>query len=182
MGKGESKLQPKELADLANSTNFTEKDIHEWYKGFMKDCPKGKMSKVQFIGMYQEFFPHGDATRFAENIFRTFDENQDGRIDFREFITALSLTSQGTVDEKLGWAFNIYDLDGNGYISMSEMMKIIDAIYNTRPPKERLTSEDIRNRTKSTFEKLDSNHDGRISRKEFISGAKSDSALVQILN
>lgn len=174
-------MSPKELSDIASVTNFNESEIHDWYKGFMKDCPKGKMTKDQFVKMYQDFFPHGDASHFAVNIFRTFDENKDGNIDFREFICALSVTSQGSVDDKLGWAFQIYDLDGNGSISMTEMKEIIKTIYNTRPPKERLTHSGIQERTEQTFKKLDTNHDGKISRSEFIKGAKSDASLVQIL-
>lgn len=181
MGKSNSKMSPKELSDLTMLTNFNEVEVHDWYKGFMKDCPSGKMSKEKFVAMYQDFFPHGDASHFAVNIFRTFDENKDGSIDFREFICALSVTSQGSVDDKLRWAFQIYDLDGNGYITMNEMREIIKTIYNTRPRKERLTPSGIQERTEQTFKKLDTNNDGKISMTEFIKGAKCDSSLVQIL-
>ena len=165
MTKSKPKLSKEDLDFLKKNTNFTEEQIKEWYKGFVvspavlsisqsclsslisfqQDCPKGHLTKEQFIKVYKDFFPTGSAEGFCEHVFRTFDTGRvslrphspttphlyslpdnSGCIDFKEFLLAINVTSSGTPEQKLEWAFRMYDIDGNGTIDEKEMIKIIE--------------------------------------------------------
>ena len=77
---------------------------------FMRDCPTGKLQKSEFVAIYKELFPNGNAKTFSEFIFNVFDADGNGTMDFDEFIQALAITSKSDLNQKLDWAFKLYDI------------------------------------------------------------------------
>lgn len=48
-----------------------------------QDCPNGKLTPAKFVDMYKMFFPSGNAEEFCDHVFRTFDMDKNGYIDFK---------------------------------------------------------------------------------------------------
>lgn len=90
-----------------------------------RDCPNGQLTRDKFLEVYSSFFPQGNADKFCEHVFRTFDSDNSGKIDFKEFLQAINITSSGKPEQKLEWAFQMYDVNGDGTIEPSEMAEII---------------------------------------------------------
>merc|ERR1712230_334428 len=161
MGKSQSKLSQDQISELERNTRFEKKELKQWYKGFVRDCPSGQLDKESFSKIYAQFFPFGDPSTFANYVFDVFDNDKSGTIDFREFITALSVTSRGDLDDKLKWAFQLYDIDGDGFITDEDT------------PEKRVTK---------IFNTMDFNQDHKLTYEEFAEGSKKDPTIVQALS
>lgn len=121
MGKAESKTVGVELDEnaikrLTKNTNYTPEQIRQWHEAFLRDCPSGKLVLRQFRELYKKFYPEYEADKYSDQVFRTFDTDNNGYIDFVEFLIAVNVNSNGDTRDKLGLAFDVYDINGNGQV------------------------------------------------------------------
>ncbi|CAD5122264.1 DgyrCDS10709 [Dimorphilus gyrociliatus] len=181
MGNQASALRPEVLTDLEESTAFNADEIREYYRNFLKECPEGRMSmsRDQFKKIYSKLFPTGDANQFAQHVFRTYDRDGNGRIDFREFLNSLHIQKRGTLEEKLTWLFKMYDIDGTGYITEDELGQMLKSLHNLRGKVDEHSMKCLAN---YILERADINKDKKLSLKEFLEGAKCSNTIKQMLD
>ena len=149
---------------------------------FKLDCPKGELDKKKFTLVYQEFFPRGKAEKFSNEIFKLFDTDKSGKIDFKEFLVAISASDNGDVKKKLHLAFNLYDVNQNGRVDKKEMEKIITAIYDLRGVENRKGENDPKERVNDIFRRMDTDYTNTLNEIEFVEGCLSDPVLMKFLN
>merc|ERR1711915_86851 len=123
------RISKEDLDFLVSNTHYSADIITDWYKGFKQDCPDGKLDPNAFMKIYSKVLPMGNASEFCDHVFRTFDTDKNCYIDFKEFLLAIDMTSRGTPEDKLNWAYSMYDVDGNGWIDLVEMTRLLQSIY-----------------------------------------------------
>ncbi|XP_013378309.1 PREDICTED: calsenilin isoform X1 [Chinchilla lanigera] len=172
--------QPEGLDQLQTQTKFTKKELQSLYRGFKNECPTGLVDEDTFKLIYSQFFPQGDATTYAHFLFNAFDADGNGAIRFEDFVVGLSILLRGTVHEKLKWAFNLYDINKDGYITKEEMLAIMKSIYDmmghhTYP----ILREDAPlEHVERFFQKMDRNQDGVVTIEEFLETCQKDENIM----
>jgi len=128
-----------DLEELIRETKFSKGEIRMMYRGFKQECPNGAVNEDTFKEIYEKFFPHGNVTSYAHHVFKAFDVNSTGSISFRDMLVSLSTLLHGSLYEKLIWTFRVYDLNGDGVITKTEMGNVVVAVcelmgIDLRPP------------------------------------------------
>ncbi|XP_031811594.1 Kv channel-interacting protein 2 isoform X3 [Sarcophilus harrisii] len=120
--------RPEGLDQLQEQTKFTRKELQVLYRGFKNECPSGIVNEENFKQIYSQFFPQGDSSTYATFLFNAFDTNHDGSVSFEDFVAGLSVILRGTIDDRLNWAFNLYDLNKDGFITKEKMDRNKDGV------------------------------------------------------
>ena len=62
----------------------------------------------------------------VRRVIAVLDRNNDGNISFLEFVQGLnSLSAGASQEEKLRFAFQIYDINNDGFISNGELFQVL---------------------------------------------------------
>lgn len=88
------------------------------------------------------FLLFSDSSIYAHYVFKAFDVNCNGAISFRDLLVTLSTLLRGSVYERLRWTFKLYDLNGDGCISRSELGEVISAVHELMGRKPQQQDDD----------------------------------------
>ncbi|XP_078256791.1 Kv channel-interacting protein 4 isoform X1 [Rhinoraja longicauda] len=173
--------RPEGLEQLEAQTKFTKKELQILYRGFKNECPSGIVNEETFKEIYAQFFPQGDASTYAHFLFNAFDTDHNGSVSFEDFVLGLSGLLRGTIQDKLKWAFNLYDINKDGFVTKEEMLDIMKSIYDmmgkyTYPV---LREETPRQHVEIFFQKMDKNKDGVVTIDEFIDTCQKDENIMK---
>ena len=149
----------QEQAQLKN-LNFSERELQKLYKNFSKiDRDKsGTLEPAEFFEI-----PELANNPLVKRVIAVLDRNNDGNISFLEFVQGLnSLSAGASPEEKLRFAFQIYDINNDGFISNGELFEVLKMMVGNN-----LNEVQLQQLVDRTIVKADKDFDGKISFDEF---------------
>lgn len=132
------------------------KKIYKRYQSFDKNM-NGLINYNEFCDIFQV-----EASPIIEKLFGMFDKEKSGEIDIKEFLISLNNFSGASKDERLRFAFLVFDEEGNGVISKVELMRILKANHMATSDAE------VKRKAETIMSQADKDGDGVITFDEFV--------------
>ncbi|KAK8392847.1 hypothetical protein O3P69_013106 [Scylla paramamosain] len=162
-----SSLKPVNMGNEASlpmemCSNFDADEIRRLGKRFRKlDLDNsGSLSVEEFMSL-----PELQQNPLVQRVIDIFDADGNGEVDFKEFIQGMSQFSvKGDKESKMRFAFRIYDMDNDGYISNGELFQVLKMMVGNN-----LKDTQLQQIVDKTVLFADKDEDGKISFDEFCS-------------
>ena len=195
---GKPVLRDEDVVSLAKTSGLSDKEIRDAFESFVKEHSKGQMKPKDFRALMSSALPKKDASKMEKHVFRIYDTNNDGHVDFVEFMVVYTIMAGGTEEEVLtkifrylindhytmkGFnfgSFRLFDVNSDGVISKKEMSRLVKDMYGLlkREDPNVSAAELI---AKSAFAEMDENEDGKISLKEFSTACLAEKDFSRLL-
>jgi len=177
---------PSNIPGLCQATGFTPMEIKKMYCSFKNECPTGLVNKETFHAIYSKFFPTGaNLSSYSHYVFSAMDQQNTGVVTFEDFAVGVSILLKGTLEDRLRWTFQVYDVNKDGVLSRAEVREVTAAIHDLmgHPNGERQKSEAndqmIDRRAERAFQRMDIDQDGVITLEEFLTSCLEDKKMTQ---
>ncbi|XP_023106112.1 EF-hand calcium-binding domain-containing protein 1-like isoform X1 [Felis catus] len=112
-------------------------------------------------------------------VFFVFDKDHDNCINVKEWVKGLSVFLRGTFEEKLKFCFEVYYLNGDGYISREEIFDMLKNSLHQQSSEEE-NDEGIKELVDITLKKMDYDNDGKISFADFEKAVREERLLLEV--
>merc|ERR1712110_210169 len=178
---GKPVLSDEEVKSLVSTSGMTDQQVRVAFDNFLAEHPDGKMNPEAFTKMMSLSLPDKDAAKMEKHVFRIYDENSDGDIDFVEFMVVLTIMTGGTPEQILKKIFRLFDVDSDGSISKKEMYRLVKDMYGLLKREDpKLSAANLV--AHFTFEEMDRDEDGKVSMEEFVKACQSEEDLSKLLS
>jgi len=148
------------LENIVQGSNFDRDEVERIRKRFMKldKDNSGTIEREEFLSL-----PQISSNPLATRMIAILDEDGGGDVDFQEFVSGLSaFSSKGNKEQKLRFAFKVYDIDRDGYISNGELFIVLKMMVGSN-----LKDQQLQQIVDKTIMEADLDRDGKISFEEF---------------
>ncbi|CAF1059061.1 unnamed protein product [Adineta steineri] len=180
-GKSKS-LTDEEITEIQKISKLSAEEINERHKQFLGLHPSGKMTKEEFIHMFNLLnfnFDVNDQVA-CEKTFATFDKNRSGTIEFDEFLVAMLFLRPNTVESNVDLLFQWFDISGDGCLDHKEVAGIFEScvalglVKNADPDYAEKTASEV-------FATLGLSDVDKINKEQLIRGCRENSTLLEKL-
>jgi len=148
------------MEDMQKRSHFNASELERLKKRFMKldSDGSGSIDREEFLQI-----PQIATNPLASRMIAIFDEDGGGTVDFQEFVGGLSaFSSRGGRDEKLQFAFKVYDVDRDGFISNGELFLVLKMMVGNN-----LKDQQLQQIVDKTILEADQDGDGKLNFEEF---------------
>jgi len=161
-------LSEEEVNFLTSNTTLEKDKLEAQHRNFLINHKSGQISKKKFNSMIKESYPGANTRKLSRHLFRMYDTNGDGSVDFKEYVLGLDILANGTPEQNLKQLFRIMDINNDGKINMKELKKIVKDIKELSKQNNPERNETDEKLAIEAFSEMDLNDDGDITEEEFV--------------